>query len=86
MLARDFVIGLPEGLHMRPAMELCQVAQQYASRILFQKDDKTFDGKSIVHIMSMGAAAGDRLKVVTEGADEAAAMEALSAQLAGLSE
>lgn len=86
MLARDFVIDLPEGLHMRPAMELCQVAQRYASRILFLKGDKSFDGKSIVHIMSMGAAAGDHLKVVAEGVDEADAIAALSDQLAGLSE
>lgn len=86
MLARDFVIDLPEGLHMRPAMELCQIAQRYASHVTFQKDEKIFDGKSIVHIMSMGAAAGDHLKVVTEGADEASAMEAILAKLDGLTE
>ncbi len=84
MLASEFVIALPEGLHMRPAMDICQIAQRYASRVRIHKDNKTFDAKSIVHIMSMGAAKGDHLRVVIEGVDEQAAMEAISAKLNGM--
>lgn len=64
------------GLHARPAGLITEVAGRYQSEIKIVKDDKEFNAKSILSILTMGASKGTKLKIITEGIDaEEAAKE-----------
>ncbi|WP_432665543.1 HPr family phosphocarrier protein [Wukongibacter baidiensis] len=65
------------GLHARPAGLFVKVASKYSSDIKIVKDGKEFNAKSIMGILSMGAAKGDKLTIIAEGADEKEAIAKL---------
>ncbi len=65
------------GLHARPANLFAREASKYKSEIKVTKDNKEYNGKSIIAILSMGAAKGDSLTITADGADEKNALEAL---------
>lgn len=67
------------GLHARAAARFVQVASRYQSRITLSKDGRTVDGKSILGVLMLAGAPGDRLVLSAEGADETQAVEALEA-------
>ncbi len=85
MIEIKFEITNNEGLHARPASEFSKAAMKYKSDIKVHKndDEKAFNPKSILSIMSMGAVKGDILKIQITGADEEAAIEDLKAILEG---
>ena len=63
------------GLHARPAMQLVETANRFASAIEISKGALTVDAKSIMSVMRLAATQGTVLKVVADGedADEAVA-------------
>ncbi|OGS19758.1 MAG: phosphocarrier protein HPr [Elusimicrobia bacterium RIFOXYA2_FULL_40_6] len=65
------------GLHARPAATLVQAAARFKSKIKIIKDDQEVDGKSIMGIMTLAAAAGTVIRIVIEGEDESAALAEL---------
>ena len=67
----------PEGLHMRPAMQFVDVANQYGCSITVSNGQDDVDGKSIMQISMLAATCGTILKVKAEGADANEAVEAL---------
>ncbi len=67
------------GLHARAAARFVQVASLYRSRITLSKDGRAVDGKSILGILMLAGAPGDRLVLSAEGEDETQAVEALEA-------
>lgn len=66
----EVVLKNETGLHARPASLLVREASKYRSEIKLIKDDKEYNAKSIMGILSMGADKGTRLTIVAEGADE----------------
>ncbi|MDF2593303.1 MAG: Phosphotransferase system, phosphocarrier protein HPr [Clostridia bacterium] len=68
-----------EGLHARPASEFSKASMKYKSDIKVYKNgqEKAYNPKSILSIMSMGAVKGDVLRIEASGEDEAAAIEDL---------
>ena len=76
-----YTITDPQGIHARPAGQLIQEANRFASAITLDKDGKTADAKRIFAVMSLGAKQGETLKVTVEGADEEAAAAAIEAFL-----
>ena len=76
MLQTSIQIISDEGLHARPASEFSREAMSYASDVLVYKNDveKAYNAKSILSIMSMGAAKGDILRIVVTGEDEELAL------------
>lgn len=68
-----------EGLHARPASEFSKTSMKYKSDIKIYKnrEEKAFNPKSILSIMSMGAVKGDVLRIEAAGEDEGSAVEAL---------
>lgn len=66
------------GLHARPAAMLVQTASRFKSKIKIFKEDQEVDGKSIMGLMTLAAAAGSTLRIVSEGEDEAQASEAIA--------
>ena len=65
-----------DGLHMRPAMQFVDVANQFDCEITVSNDETSVDGKSIMQMSMLAATCGSKLKIKAEGAD---AQEAISA-------
>lgn len=73
----DFVINDPDGLHARPAANFCKTANEFKSDINIIKDGETYEGKSILMVLSMGAVQGDKLEITVDGIDEEEAVKEL---------
>jgi phosphocarrier protein len=65
------------GIHARPAALLVQTASRFKAKIFIEKETDRINGKSIMGIITLGAAYETPLKLIAEGEDEAAAIEAL---------
>ena len=67
-----------EGLHMRPAMQFVDCANQFESDIKVYKDSQGVDGKSIMQITMLAATKGTQLKITASGNDAQKAIATLS--------
>lgn len=79
MLEQTVTIVNKVGLHARPAALLVQTAGDFAGEVLLVKDDKTYNAKSILAIMSAGIKQNDSIVVRINGDGEVQAMEAVIA-------
>ena len=77
MIAQTIVIQNRAGIHARPAAMLVQETKNFSSNIYFEKDNDRINAKSIMGIITLGAAFGAKIKIIAEGEDEAAAVAAL---------
>ena len=77
MLERELTITNKNGMHARPAAQFVKLASQFKSEILVEKDDEQVNGKSIMGLMMLAAAKGEKIKVSVHGADQDAAMTAI---------
>ena len=71
------------GLHARAAARFVHLASLYRSQIRVTRGSQTMDGKSIMGILLLAAAARSVLTVSADGDDELAALEALCAFVEG---
>jgi phosphocarrier protein len=67
------------GIHARPAALIVQTAGKFASSIWIEKDSDRINAKSIMGIITLGAAYGTQLKLIADGKDEEAAIQAIQA-------
>lgn len=74
---KSVVISNPQGLHARPAELFARLALQFESTIEVIRDSHRVDAKSILHILTLGAAQGTELTLYAQGEDADAALEAL---------
>ena len=65
------------GIHARPAALLVQTTKDFKSNIYFEKGQDRINAKSIMGIITLGAAFGAEIKIIAEGEDEEAAVKAL---------
>lgn len=65
------------GIHARPAALIVKVANKYSSQLYMEKDRMKINGKSIMGIITLGAAYKSKITISTEGTDEEEAMEAI---------
>jgi phosphocarrier protein len=79
MKSVEFTIENKVGLHARPATLFVMAAQAHQSDIKVSYDGKTVNAKSLLSLLTLGAAQGAVITVTAEGADEAEAMTALTA-------
>jgi len=66
-----------EGLHMRPAMQFVDIANQFECDITVSNIENSVDGKSIMQMSMLAATYGTKLKIKAEGADAQKAIIAL---------
>jgi phosphocarrier protein len=66
-------------MHARAAVKFVQTANRFKSEVKVVKDGQEANGKSIMGLLTLVAAHGVVMNIVCEGADAAAAVEALSA-------
>jgi len=65
------------GIHARPSALLVQTTKNFASNIYIEKGSDRINAKSIMGIITLGAAYGTELKIIAEGEDEAIAVESI---------
>jgi phosphocarrier protein HPr len=73
------------GLHARPAALFVQTANKFSSSIKIRNltaNGKTVDAKSIIMVLTLGVMKDHEIQIQAEGADEAAAAEALQSLVA----
>ena len=66
-----------DGLHMRPAMQFVDIANQFDCDVTVSNDETNVDGKSIMQMSMLAATYGTKLKIKAEGADAQKAINAL---------
>ncbi len=70
--------GDPLGVHLRPAELFSKLAMQFESEIEVVRDSLRVDGKSIMHMLTLGAEPGAILVLEARGGDAEMAVEALA--------
>jgi phosphocarrier protein HPr len=74
---REFTVRAELGLHARPAGSLAQLAGRYQSEVTLSRGGEWVNGRSVLSILSLAAAAGTVLTVRAVGADAEQAVVAL---------
>jgi phosphocarrier protein HPr len=67
------------GVHARAAAKFVHLASRFEARVRVTRSGREIDGKSILGILLLAAARGTTILISADGADEQAALEALSA-------
>ncbi len=75
LVCRTVVVRNLQGLHARPADQLVRTASQFQSTILIGRDGEQVDCKSILSLLTLGAAQGTELALSAEGPDAEAAID-----------
>jgi phosphocarrier protein HPr len=78
MLQNKIEITNKLGLHARASAKLTQLAGQFKSEVWMSRQGRRVNAKSIMGVMMLAAAKGAQVEIETNGADEAAAMQALT--------
>lgn len=76
-----YVITDEQGIHARPAGLFVKEAAACECNVTISKEGKEVDAKRILGVMGLGVKRGQEIVLKTDGADEDAAMEKLSAFL-----
>lgn len=80
--AKEVIISNSLGLHARPAMQFVDLANQFTATIKVYKrcsDPCEVDGKSVMQMITLEAAAGTQLEICAEGDDADTAVQRLAA-------
>ena len=77
MVTKTIVVQNRAGVHARPAAMLVQEIKNFTSNIHFERGKDCINAKSIMGIITLGAVYGTEIKIIVEGDDEQAALNAL---------
>lgn len=66
------------GLHARASAKLTQTASSFAANVTLERNGRRVNAKSIMGVMMLAAAKGAVIAIETDGADEQAALKALT--------
>lgn len=78
MLETQLEITNKLGLHARAAAKVVAIASRYNARIRVQQGEQAVDAKSIMGLLTLGAARGSQLAITVDGEDEDEALAALT--------
>ena len=70
MKQKTVEVKLKQGLEARPAAMLVQGASQHASNIYLESEGRKVNAKSIMGMMSLALAPGEKVTVIADGTDE----------------
>ncbi len=70
MIEQEFVIKNKLGLHAKPANEFVKRMSKYKSSIKIFKGDEVADARSILELLILAVACGEKIKVIVDGEDE----------------
>ncbi len=77
MTTQTITICNRAGIHARPAALLVQATKDFSCNIYIEKGNNRINAKSIMGIITLGAAYGTELKIIADGEDEEAAVKTL---------
>ncbi|MEX0995253.1 MAG: HPr family phosphocarrier protein [Balneolaceae bacterium] len=77
MIRNKITILNEAGLHARPSAALVKLSSKFESDFFIQMQGYKVNGKSILGVMTLAAEHGAELELITEGPDEAEAMESI---------
>jgi len=78
MTERKIKITNRAGIHARPAAMLVKASINFKSSLYYEKDGDRINGKSIMGLLTLGAAYGTELTLIADGEDEEQAVETLA--------
>lgn len=86
MYSREITVVNETGLHARPASDFVGLAGTFQSKIELQRlgEEDKYNAKSIIMLMSLGLAEGEKAILSAEGADEKEAVDSLAELVANL--
>jgi len=74
MISKNLTILNKLGLHARAAAKLVALSNNFKSEIIFVKDNKSADARSIMKLLMLSASKGSVLEVKITGKDQEEAM------------
>ena len=77
MYLKEVEVKNQVGLHARPATFFIQKANEFKSSVWVENEERRVDGKSLLGVLSLGIVGGTTIRIIADGADEQAAVEAL---------
>ncbi len=77
MVSEKVIVVNPNGIHMKPAGYLCNLALEFQARVLLRIDEKEVNANSILGILSACIKAEDEVEIICNGADEKSALNAI---------
>ena len=77
MVSKEVVVQNQVGLHARPATFFIQKANEFKASIWVEKEERRVNAKSLLGVLSLGIVGNTAIRVIADGADEEAAVEAL---------
>ena len=79
MKSYNLTIETPHGLHIRVAAKIVELVRRSGSKVrLFDREDRTADGDSLISLMILGAEYGNTVRVEVEGRNEDAVASGLT--------
>ena len=78
MITSTLTITNKLGLHARASAKLTKLAGSFKCDVHLTRNGRRVNAKSIMGVMMLAAAKGSSVLIETDGADEEAAMQALS--------
>jgi phosphocarrier protein HPr len=79
MIRRTVTISNKLGLHARASAKLTKLAGGFQCEVFMSRNGRRVNAKSIMGVMMLAAGLGSEVEVETEGPDEQAAMDAITA-------
>ncbi len=79
MIKTSISISNKLGLHARASAKLTKLAGSFESEVFMSRNDRRVNAKSIMGVMMLAAGIGSVVELEIDGADEQAAMDALTA-------
>lgn len=77
MYMKDVTVQNQIGLHARPATFFIQKANEFKSAIWVEKEERRVNAKSLLGVLSLGIVGGATIRIIADGTDEQAAVDAL---------
>ena len=81
MYTMQTIVKCESGLHNKQATYFIQKANEFRSSIWIEVEARRINAKSLLGVLSMGVTTGTNVTLVADGADEEAAVSALSEML-----
>lgn len=81
MIVKDMKVAIKDGLNVGTVALFIQEASQFDSAIYLEYGTKKVNAKSIMGMMTLDIAAGEKISVTADGADESAAISSIEQYL-----
>lgn len=82
--SRTLLIANRKGLHARASAKFVQTVERFEADVTVTRCGETVGGRSIMGLLTLGAAQGTRIVVSVHGNDADAALDAVEALVSGL--